>query len=115
MQRQEDSEEDRRDEQHRHDGDEHFLFVRERVLAPLRIGEAALAHFREPEIALDLLLHPFVGEDVGAVFRKHLFDVLFHMPSSSSSFALSFFRASLFFHVTVESGMPSISATSLLL
>ena len=59
---------------------------------------------------LYLFFQLIVGQDLLRAVFKHLFNV--HRPPSFLRCAFSFFKASLFFHVTVPIGMPSICATS---
>ena len=113
--RQEDTEEQSRDEQHGNDGDCRLLAARERALAPVRIGKTPLPDGGYAEVTLDFFLHPVIGEDLVTVLGEQFFHILIHRLPSCCNAALSFFSASLFFHVTVDTGIPVISATSRLL
>ena len=70
---------------------------------PLRLFPA---HFAE-----DVLFYFARRKDGLRFFLQHLF-YAFHFPPSFIRYALSFFSASPYFHVTVPTGRASMAATS---
>ena len=87
------------------------LFGGKRLCAAVRQRRLFLRQ-GSAQLKSDIFLYALVGQNVGRLLAEHFFDV-FHASLSSLSTFFSFFRASLFFQVTVPMGICSICATSL--
>lgn len=91
----------------------------DRVLSAIGCGPFSAVGVREDglpffdaEFPPDILFYRLVvGQNFRRAFGQQFF-YLFHILPSFSRCRFSFFKASLFFQVTVPMGMPSISATS---
>ena len=107
---QQDAEQEGGGEQRRAQRDPNLLPA-ERGGAAVRIGGLAFGRLRIAEFPADVFSDAVVGEHGGRLIGQQFFQFFHSLPSFSRYF-FNFFRASLFFQVTVPMGISSMAATS---